>query len=122
VIWGITAGVTTLSNAATTAGVVENASIQLGGATETVVDADGDHVSRIDHGAENKITLEIKCLATSTLPDKGTELTGLSAIDGVALNSGRTFVDDAQVTYASTAVKKITVSATHYPTMPADPT
>jgi hypothetical protein len=109
-----------MSNAVVTAGIVESASIALGGSTETVVDEDGDTVTRIDHGAENKISVEVKCLSTSTLPAKGSELTGLGTIDGVTLGTGRTFVDDSTVSYASTAVKKISVSATHYPGMAAD--
>ena len=110
VVFGVPAGVKTEVNKYVTAGVVADFSIALGGATDTVSDEDDDIVTRIDHAAENKVTLSIK----------GVEITGLLALDSVAFATGRTFVDDSKVDYANNAVKKISVSATHYPAMAAD--
>jgi hypothetical protein len=120
VVFGVPAGVKTEVNKYVTAGVVADFSIALGGATDTVSDEDDDIVTRIDHAAENKVTLSINAVATSVLPAKGVEITGLLALDSVAFATGRTFVDDSKVDYANNAVKKISVSATHYPAMAAD--
>jgi len=120
VIWGITAGVITAANVATTSGVIQSFSIDLGGETDKVKDEDGDIVTRIDHGAENKISIEVLCQTNTSLPVKGSELTGLGTIDGINFATGRVFVDSAKVDYSNTAVKKITVNATHNPAMAAD--
>jgi hypothetical protein len=109
----------TNSAAVTTAGIVESFSVQLGGNTEEIVDEDGDFVSRVDHGASNKLSLEVLIQATSTVPTKGTVITGLSAVQGITLNTGAVLVDDAQVMFAKAGVAKLSVSATHYPGMTA---
>jgi hypothetical protein len=120
VVFGVPAGVNTEVLKFVTAGVVADYGIALGGATDTVSDGDNDIVTRIDSAAENKVTLSINAVATSVLPAKGLEVTGLLALDGVTFATGRTFVDDSKVDYANNAVKKISVSATHYPAMAAD--
>lgn len=120
VIWGVTAGAVTAANAAVTGGIITSFEIDSQGGTTSVSDEDDDIVTRIDHAAENKITLEVDCIATTTKPAKGTELTGLSTIDGVTFGTGRTFVDSSKVVYTRNGVKKISVTATHYPGMAAD--
>jgi hypothetical protein len=119
VSFGIPASAVTNSAAVTTAGIVESFSVQLGGNTEEIVDEDGDFVSRVDHGASNKLSLEVLIQATSTVPTKGTVITGLSAVQGITLNTGAVLVDDAQVMFAKAGVAKLSVSATHYPGMTA---
>lgn len=120
VIWGISSGAVTAANAAVTAGIIASFEVDSQGATETVGDEDNDIVTRIDHAAENKISIEVDCLSTTVKPAKGAELTGLGTIDGVAFGTGRTFVDSSKVVYNRAGVKKISVTATHYPVMAAD--
>ena len=122
VLWGIpTAGVTGIT-AAVTAGIVESLEVTSGGGTTTVNDEDDDIVTRIDHAAENKFTFTVDCLATSARPVKGTEVitTAFGTLDGINFAAGRAFVDDSKVVYQRAGVKKLSVSATHYPTMAAD--
>jgi hypothetical protein len=120
VLWGVAAGAISAANVAVTGGIITSFEIDSQGGTTTVGDEDDDIVTRIDHAAENKITMEVDCVAATTKPAKGTELTGLSTIDGVTFGTGRTFVDSSKVVYARNGVKKISVSATHYPGMAAD--
>lgn len=120
VVWGVTAGIITAVQSATESGIIQSCSLAVGGETEIVKDEDGDPVTRIDHGATNQFDFEVMCEPDSVLPTKGSELTGLGTIDGINTGTGRTFVDTAKVDYANTAVKKISGSATHYPSMPAD--
>lgn len=121
VVFGVTAGAITAAHAATTAGIVESFSISAGGETVDIGDEDNDLVTRIDHGAKNTVSLEVLCEPTSDLPAKGDEITGMGTIDGVAFGTGRVFVETAQVQYQKAQVKKITVTASHYPSMAADP-
>lgn len=118
--WGLSAGAITAATGATTAGIAQSFSISRGGVSTTINDEDDDIVTRIDHAAENKISIEVMALSTSTVPAKGTELTITGTFDGLSFSSGRTFVDDAKVDYANAQAKKITISATHYPIMAAD--
>ena len=120
IIWGLPSGVVSAALVAATAGIVVSYEITAGGATETVGDEDNDIVTRIDHASENKITMEVDCISATVKPAKGTELTGLATLDGVTFGTGRTFVDDAKVVYNRAGVKKLNISATHYPTMAAD--
>lgn len=120
VVWGITAGVISLVNSVTASGIIQSASISGGGGTDTITDEDGDHVTRIDHGGENKINVEVICEPNTTVPVKGSELTGLGNIDGINFNAGRVFVDDPKVDYTNAQGKKLSFTATHYPEMPAD--
>lgn len=119
-IWGVSAGAVTVANVAVTGGIITSFEIATGGSTTEVGDEDDDIVTRIDHATVNKISLEVDCLSTTTKPAKGMELSGLSTIDGVTFGTGRTFVDDSKVVYNRSGVKKITVTATHYPVMVTD--
>lgn len=120
VIWGIPSGAITAANTVITAGIIQSFEVTKGGGTTTVADEDDDIVTRIDHAVENKLSLEVTCVSTTTCPAKGAELTSLGTLDGVAFDTGRTFVDDAKAVYSQGGVKKISISATHYPTMAAD--
>ncbi|MES2995909.1 MAG: hypothetical protein V4733_03775 [Verrucomicrobiota bacterium] len=120
IVWGVPAGGITLAHAATTSGIVESIDIESGGETAEINDEDGDVVTRVDHGTENKVTINVIAIVSTALPEKGDELTGLPAIDGIALNTGRVFVDTSKVTYTGKDAKKISITAVHYPTMPAD--
>jgi hypothetical protein len=119
VLFGIPASAVTNSAATTTAGIVESYSVQLGGSTEEIGDEDNDIVARIDHAAINKVSLEVLVQSTSTIPEKGSTITGLSTVQGITLGTGLVIVDDAQVTFTKAGVSKLSVSASHYPTMTA---
>jgi hypothetical protein len=121
VVFGVAAGVITGTHSVTTSGIVQSFGVTKGGETAEVGDEDNDYVTRIDHGAKNSISLEVLCEPDSDLPDKGDELTGLGTIDGINFSTGRVFVDSAQVQHQNSQVKKISVTATHYPSMAADP-
>jgi hypothetical protein len=117
--WGIPAAGKTLADGVV-AGIVQNISLNRGGNVENIPDEDGDIVTRVDHGAMNSGSFTTLVTATSpALPAKGDEITGLSAIDGVALNTGRTFVEDASITYSGVSTTEVQVSFTHYPEMGA---
>jgi hypothetical protein len=122
VIFGVPAGVITATHSVTTSGIVQSFSVEPGGSTSTVEDEDDDIVTRIDHKAENKVTMEVVCLSNSVMPAKGAEITGsgLGTIDGVNFTTGRIFVDAPKAQYDKGGVKKISIAATHYPTMAAD--
>lgn len=121
--WGIPSGVITGATSLLTAvGIVESFELDPGGSTTIITDEDDDPVTRIDHNAENKFTMTVVCVATTAKPAKGAEITGssLGTIDGINFATGRTFVDSAKVVYNKGGEKKLTVAATHYPTMGAD--
>ena len=120
VVWGVPSGAITGAHSVVTAGIVESFEIDNQGATSVITDEDDDPVTRIDHNAERKVTLSVVCKSTTALPAKGAELTGLGTIDGVNFGTGRVFVDSAKAVYSQAGVKKISVSATHYPTLVAD--
>jgi hypothetical protein len=120
VIWGVPSGVIAGAHTVTTSGILQSFSIQPGGSEEIINDEDGDPVTRIDHGTVNKISFEVVCEPDTTLPLKGDEVTGLGELEGIDFSTGRVFVDDPQVTLTNAAAKKLTVSATHYPLMPAN--
>lgn len=115
VLFGIPSAAKTNSDATVTAGIVESYSVQLGGSTEEIGDEDNDIVARVDHAVVNKVSLEVLVQSTSVMPAKGTRITGLSTVQGVALGTGSVIVDDAQVTFAKAGVTKLSVSASHYP-------
>jgi len=122
VSWGIpSAGVTGIL-AAVTAGIIDSFEITAGGGTTTVSDEDDDIVTRIDHAAENKFTFTVDCTSATVKPAKGAELvtTAFGTLDGIVFTAGRSFVDDAKVVYQRAGVKKLSISATHYPIMAAD--
>lgn len=120
VIWGTDSFSNSLSAFTTNAGIVQSFSVSIGGASTNVLDEDGDIVSRVDSAGENKITLEVVALSGTVPPSKGTAITGLPTIDGIAFGTGRLLTDDAKVDYSNAAVKKISINATHYPSMGAD--
>lgn len=118
--WGIVAAGKTLADSIV-AGIVENVSLARAGNVEEIPDEDGDIVTRVDHGATNMVTINtIVTAATPALPAKGLEITGAAAIDGVALNTGRLFVEDASITYTGVDATKVAITAKHYPDMAAD--
>lgn len=122
VSWGIpSAGITGIL-AAVAAGIIDSFEVTSGGGTTTVADEDDDIVTRIDHAVENKFNFTVDCTSSTTRPLKGAELTttAFGTLDGIAFTSGRSFVDDSKVLYNRAGVKKLSVSATHYPTMAAD--
>lgn len=120
VIWGVPSAVVTAALVAATGGIVTDFEHDVGGGTTLVSDEDDDIVTRIDHAAENKISLSVDCLSTTVKPAKGQELSGLGTIDGVNYGTGRTFVDTSKVVYQKAGVKKLSITATHYPGMVAD--
>lgn len=120
VVWGVPSTVIAGIQTVTGSGIIQSFSIQPGGSTDIVNDEDGDAVTRIDHGAINKINFEVMCEPDTTLPEKGDEVTLLGTLEGIDFSTGRVFVDDPQVTFGNAAVKKISVAASHYPTMGAD--
>lgn len=123
IIWGVpSAAVTAATNVLTNSGIVQSFEIDSTGGTTVIGDEDDDAVTRVDHNAENKISMEVHCVAATAKPAKGAEITGssLGTIDGINFETGRTFVDSSKVTYSQGGVKKIAITATHYPTMAAD--
>lgn len=122
-VWGIqSAQKASADTILTASGVVQSFDVESSGGTTAIGDEDDDVVTRIDHAAENKISMEVNCVATTALPVKGTEIAGatLGTVDGIVFSTGRTFIDTAKVTYSQGGVKKISLTATHYPEMPAD--
>lgn len=122
-VWGIQGAQKTSADTILTAsGIIQSFEIDSGGSTTVIGDEDDDAVTRIDHNFENKISMEVHCVATTAKPAKGTEIvgSGLGTIDGVAFGTGRTFVDNSKVSYSQGGVKKLSITATHYPAMAAD--
>jgi hypothetical protein len=118
--WGIPATAKTASDALVT-GIVENVKLRHAGNTADIPDEDGDIVTRVGHGKKNVVTLSTKVTAASpTLPAKDTEVTFSAAIDGVALNTGRCFVEDAEITYQGVDATVVAITIHHYPDMAAD--
>ena len=123
IIWGIPSqAVTAATNVLTNAGILQSFEIDSGGGTTVIGDEDDDAVTRIDHNFENKISMEVHCVSATAKPAKGAEILGssLGTIDGIVFSTGRTFVDSSKVTYSQGGVKKIAITATHYPTMAPD--
>ncbi len=121
VVWGVPANMIAGAHTVTTSGILQSFSVQPGGGDDVINDEDGDPVTRVDHGTINKINFEVICEPDTVVPVKGDEITGLGTLEGIDFDTGRVFVDDPQVNFTNAAAKKITVSATHYPSMPADP-
>jgi len=121
VVFGVPAGAITGAHSATVSGIVQSFGFTRGGETVEIGDEDNDFVTRIDHGAKASVSIEVMCEPDSEVPAKGDEITGMGTIDGYAFGTGRVFVDSAAVAYQNAQVKKITVNATHYPSMAADP-
>jgi hypothetical protein len=118
--WGIPAGAKTAADALV-AGIVEDVKIAIGGNTSEIVDEDGDIVTRVGHGKKNTVTIQTKVTATNpALPAKDDSVTFSAAIDGVPLNTGRAFVDTAEITYKGNDATTVSITIHHYPDMPAD--
>lgn len=122
VIWGVPSGAIAGVHSVTTSGIVQSFEVNGGGGTTIVNDEDDDPVTRIDHNAENKLSMEVTCTSTTVMPLKGAELDGsdIGTVDGINFGTGRIFVDEPKVVYNQGGVKKISITATHYPTMGAD--
>jgi hypothetical protein len=118
--WGIPSALKTSADALVL-GIVQNISLNRAGSVENIPDEDGDFVTRVDHGKHNTGTITTMMVTPGSgspaIPAKGAEITGLGAIDGVALNVGKVFVDDASITYSGTAGTQVTIPFTHYPDM-----
>jgi hypothetical protein len=118
--WGIIAAGKTLADGIVE-GIVQDIQLSRGGNVENIPDEDGDMVTRVDHGAMNTGTINTTVTAVSpSLPAKGDEITGATAIDGVDLSTGRIFVEEASITYSGVAATRVAISFAHYPDMPAD--
>lgn len=119
VSWGIPSAVKTASDALV-AGIVEDVKISLGGSTAEITDEDGDIVTRVDHGAKNTVTVQTRVTGTPVMPAKGAAVTFAAAIDGVPLNTGRCFVESAEITYKGNESSTVSITIIHYPGMGAD--
>jgi hypothetical protein len=87
-----------------------------GGNAITQTDEQDNVVTRIDSAMEVKVTMEVACLSTTTLPAKGDEIDfGDIIIDELDFGSNTLYVDDSKVDYANATVKKISITATFYP-------
>lgn len=120
VSWGIPSTAKTVSDALV-AGLVDDVKIQRGGNTSDVIDEDGDIVCRVDHGFKNTVTLTTRVTATApSLPVKGVGVTFAAAIDGVALNTGRAFVESSEITHKGNDSSVVNITIHHYPDMGDD--
>lgn len=115
--WGIPAAGKTAADSLV-AGIVQDFEITTDGNVTEITDEDGDFVSRVDHGEKNTVTFSSLVTAASpSLPAKGDSVTFASAIDGVALDTGLSFVEDASIAYAGTSTTTVSITVTHYPSM-----
>ena len=64
-------GALAATNILTNAGIIQSFEIDSGGGTTVIGDEDDDAVTRIDHKAENKISMEVHCVAATVMPAKG---------------------------------------------------
>lgn len=119
VSWGIPSAGKTAADALVE-GIVQDFEVTTDGNVSEIADEDGDFVSRVDHGEKNTVTFSsIVTDATPTLPAKGASVTFASAIDGVALNTGLSFVESASIAYAGTSTTTVSITVSHYPDMSA---
>ncbi len=120
VSWGIPSAVKTAADSLVE-GIVEDVKVAIGGNTTEIADEDGDYVTRVEHGNKNTVTVQTRVTAASpALPAKGTPVTFAAAVDGVPLNTGRCFVDSAEITHKGTDSSTVSISIHHYPVMPAN--
>lgn len=119
VSWGIPSAAKTAANTLA-AGIVEDFKPAAGGNTTEIVDEDGDHVTRVDHGEKNTVNITVKILDAETLPVKGTEVTFAADVGGLGLNSGRCFIDSAELLYKGNDASTASFTVSHYPEMAAD--
>lgn len=122
VLFGISSPVKTVSDSIL-AGIVQDASATRDGNVTEIQDEDGDHVTRIDHGAKNEISITLMTTETTlTLPAKGDEVSfgAVTAIDGIAVSSGRAFIESSSSSQAGAAATSVSLTIAHYPDMAAD--
>jgi hypothetical protein len=121
ILWGVPSDLKTIGAAAVTAAaVVKSASLAKGGKTTTITDEEDDVITRVDSAFENKFDFEVVCVATTALPAKGAKLTATGTVHGVVLTTGQLIVDDAKLNATNGSETTATITATHYPEMPAD--
>ena len=119
--WGIPSAVKSASDALIE-GIVDDVRFSRDGSTTEITDEDGDIVTRVDHGEKTIVTLTTRITATNPiLPGKGDEVTFSAAIDGVALDQGRSFVESAETTYKGNDTSTASITIHHYPEMLANP-
>lgn len=119
--WGIPAEGKTAADSLV-AGIVQDFEVTVGGNVNEITDEDGDYVTRVDHGEKNSVTFtSIVTDANATLPPKGDQVTFSTAIDGVALNNGECYVEDASITHQGTDTTTVSITVTHYPDMTTPP-
>lgn len=121
VVWGVPSDVITAVQTVTTSGIIQDFTFNDGGNTEEVPDEDGDFVARVDYGKKNSLSFTVVAEDDTVNPEKGDELTFAAAVDGIALDEGRIFVETAEVVTSNSSTKRIAVTASHYPDMEADP-
>ncbi len=113
--WGIPSALKTSSDALVT-GIVQSIDIQVGGSTEDIADEDGDLVARVGHGDKNTVTIStIVTASTVTLPAKDTLVEFASAVDGVPLQTGKAYIEDAKITYSGNSTTAVDFTIHHYP-------
>jgi hypothetical protein len=113
--WGIVAEGKTVADSIV-AGIVQDFEISADGNVAEIADEDGDMVARVDHGEKNTVTFSsIVTAASPDLPQKGDEVTFGAAIDGVALNVGKAYVESASISHSSTSTATVSFTVTHYP-------
>jgi len=118
VSWGIPADGKTAADSLVE-GIVQDFEISTDGNLTEITDEDGDFVSRVDHGEKNTVTFSSLTDTSPTLPAKGASVTFSAAINGVALNTGLSFVEDASIAYAGTNTTTVSITVSHYPDMSA---
>lgn len=117
VVWALPGAIVTGIHSVTTSGVAQNLSADDGGQEHEVVDENSDICTVIFHGDKNEVKFDVTCEPTTVKPARGQEITPVS---GLGLSGGRVFVKSSNVVYSNADAKKLSVSATHYPTMGAD--
>lgn len=115
VSWGIPAAGKTAADSLVS-GIVQDFSVETDGNVAEIADEDGDLVARVDHGAKNTVSFSsIVTTASPALPAKGASVTFASAIDGVDLTAGESFVESASISHAGTDTATVSFTVTNYP-------
>lgn len=119
VSWGIPAAGKTAADSLVE-GIVQDFEVSTDGNVAEIADEDGDFVSRVDHGAKNTVTFSsLVTDASPSLPAKGDSVTFGSAIDGVDLTAGLSFVESASISHSGTNTSTVSITVTNYPIMTA---
>lgn len=122
VLFGISDSLKTVSDTVIS-GIVQDASASKTGAVLEIQDEDGDHVTRIDHGKKNTISITVLTTdASLDLPENGAEVNfgAITDIDGIDVSTGRAFIDDATSSQAGGQTTSASYTISHYPSMQAD--